>query len=386
MVLKRSGLIVLSLVLALVGAFVLASRWGYVDRGVRRFYGRSDPSTRLSAGDFPAGVSAPVGDVASVPLRPTLIGFTPHGGSAALLLAASSTAGTKREGLFKTAYALDAKAVVFANEGELRKALSAGGENGGVDLAAVTVDRLAEWGGSLWDAAPRTLLLLSRSRGQEALAAVGASSITELKGKRLGVCRQCSTSFFALWLLSRAGLGWGDVTWVDLPSAQQAGSALREGRADAVVGFAAELEPAAKDRGGKILATSSDAPHLLATVLVARGDFAARYPDAIRRVIRGLLDAGASVARESSEGAKCLGEVAPYLGDPADAIRGAPPASMKDNLAFFGLAGEAPVTYDELYASAAALAVKLGRSKAAMRAEDTRDLGPLKYVHETRAP
>ncbi|RKH57220.1 hypothetical protein D7W81_31680, partial [Corallococcus aberystwythensis] len=153
-----------------------------------------------------------------------------------------------------------------------------------------------------------------------------------------------------------------------------------------VVGLWGDVELAARDRGGKVLATTADAPHLLATVLVARGDFAARYPDAVRRVLRGLLDAGQGVLKAPAAGARLLGEVAPYLGDPSEAIRSAPPATLADNRAFFGLSGEAPVTYDELFQSAAALFQKLNRGTAPPPAEDTRDLGALKYVSEARGP
>ena len=75
------------------------------------------------------------------------------------------------------------------------------------------------------------------------------------------------------------------------------------------------MSMAARDRGGKVLATTADAPHLLATVLVARGDFAARYPDAVRRVLRGLLDAGQGVLKDPAAGARlwasagCVGVV-----------------------------------------------------------------------------
>jgi ABC-type nitrate/sulfonate/bicarbonate transport system substrate-binding protein len=187
-------------------------------------------------------------------------------------------------------------------------------------------------------------------------------------------------------VLSRAGLKTTDVSWVDLPSTLDAGRALREGRADAVVGLWGDVELAARDRGGAVLATTADAPHLVATVLVARGDFAARYPDAVRRVLRGLLDAGQSVLKDPTAGARLLGEVAPYLGDPIEAIRSAPPATLADNRAFFGLSGEAPVTYDELFQSAAALFRKLRQGPQVPPAEDTRDLGALKYVSEARGP
>jgi ABC-type nitrate/sulfonate/bicarbonate transport system substrate-binding protein len=374
---RGAGLPVFVFLVLLGSSYFAASSLGYVDRLQRRFFPQVTPRSRLSAGDFPAGVSAPVGEVASVPLRPTRIGFTPRGSSSALLLA---------RGLLKSAYALESEAVVFGKEEELRKALAFGGERGGVDLAAISVDRLAQWAGSLRDAAPRTVLLLGRSRGQEALAAVNTPDLAGLKGKRLGVYSQSSSLYFALWTLSRAGMGQGDVRWVDLGSNLEAGAALREGRADAVVGLTADVEAAARDRGGRVLATTADAPHLIATVLVARGDFLARYPDAVRRVLRGLLDAASAVQKDSAEAARMLGEVAPYLGDPLEAIRIAPPATLKENLSFFGLSGEAPVTYDELFASSAQLSVKVGKVSAAPSAEESRDLAALRYVALPRAP
>ncbi|NVJ22674.1 MULTISPECIES: ABC transporter substrate-binding protein [Myxococcus] len=395
MKLHRGPGLFLFLFLCVLGAsWVLASRMGYLDTLQARFFPSVREAVRLSPGDFPAGVSAPVADVASVPLRPVLIGFTPRGSAAGLLVAAGGATTLDNpaappnaaQGFLKTAYALDARAVLFGREEELRQALAIGAENGGVDMAMLSVDRLASWAPGLRDAAPRTILLAGRSRGQEALAAVGVTDLASLRGKRVGVYPFSSTHYFALWVLARAGLRTTDVRWVDLPSTLDAGRALREGRVDAVVGLWGDVELAAKDRGGAVLATTADAPHLVATVLVARGDFAARYPDAVRRVLRGMLDAGQSVLKDPTAGARMLGEVAPYLGDPIEAIRSAPPATLADNRAFFGLSGEAPVTYDELYQSAAALFQKLKQGPQVPLAEDTRDLGALKYVSEARGP
>jgi hypothetical protein len=81
-----------------------------------------------------------------------------------------------------------------------------------------------------------------------------------------------------------------------------------------------------------------------------------------------------------------LGEIAPYLGDPMEAIKSAPPSTLKDNLSFFGLSGEAPVTYDELFQSSGELAQKIGEVGNLVRPEDTRDLGPLRYVSQARGP
>src|SRR6266851_887015 len=325
--------------------------------------------------------------------RSARVGFIPRGSWVALLLAnrgvRSSALDAKEhffEGLLKSGYAMDAKAVVFGREEELRQALAAGAESGGVDVAALSVDRLAQWADSLRDAAPRTVLMLGRSRGQDALAGVGVERLADLRGKRLGAYFQGSAYYFALWALSRGGLSLQDVKWVSLTSSLEAGAALREGRADAVAGLTGDVELAARDRGGKVLATSADAPHLIATVLVTRGEFAARYPDAIRRMIRAILDGASNVARDPNEGARLLGEVAPYLGDPLEAIRSDPPATLRDNLAFFGLSGEAPVTYDELLQSSGALLLKIGRVRSIPVPEDTRDVGALRYVSEMRKP
>ncbi|MFN0062374.1 MAG: ABC transporter substrate-binding protein [Myxococcaceae bacterium] len=393
MALRRGpGLVFAALIGLLVAFGVVAVRFGLLQRLERRLLRPN--AGRLSPGDFPAGVAAPVGDIASVPLRPTLIGFTPRGSTAALLLAAGGATtlgadlGGERPsgGLFRTGYSLDAKAVVFSRESDLQKALSLGAERGGVDMAALSVDLLARWGSKLRDASPRVLLLLGRSRGQEALAGLDVSQIDQLRGKRLAAYRDSPSYYFALWVLSRAGLGTDDVRWVDLSSSLEAGAALREGRADVAAGLRADLELASQDRGGGILASTADAPHLIATVLVCRGEFAARYPDAVRRVLRGLLDAAQSVSRESALAGRLLGEVAPYLGDPAEAIAQAPPAELRENLAFFGVAGEAPVTYEELYASAGSLFQRLLLVPAPPPALDLLDLAPLRYVAEARGP
>ena len=84
MKLHRGPGLFLFLALCVVGAgYTLASRLGYLDRLKARFFPAAQEAVRLSPGDFPAGVAAPVADVASVPLRPVLIGFTPRGSASA---------------------------------------------------------------------------------------------------------------------------------------------------------------------------------------------------------------------------------------------------------------------------------------------------------------
>ena len=141
-----------------------------------------------------------------------------------------------------------------------------------------------------------------------------------------------------------------------------------------------------REKGGALVSSTADAPHLLATVLAVRGDFDARYPDAVRRLVRGALDANAQALRDPGPAAKVLGLLAPRLGDPADALQACPPASLQENLGFFGLSGESPVTYGVLFQSAAALGVKLGQSSAPVDPQDTADLDSLKYVAAAKTP
>jgi ABC-type nitrate/sulfonate/bicarbonate transport system substrate-binding protein len=384
---RKTGLYLFTGLLLAAAGWLGASRMGLLDRATARLFPVLQKTGTLSPGDFPAGVTAPGGDIASVPLRPILLGFTPRGSAASLLLATggvSAEGQNKAAGLLRVGYSLDARAVVFGRAADLRKALQDGAERGGVDMAALGVDRVASWIHPLRDAAPRVVLLLARSQGADALGAVGMQGLPDLRGRRLAVAPGGSGQYFALWLLMRAGLSTRDVRWVELPSSLDAGLALREGRADAVVGLRGDVEPAAQERGGKVLATTADAPHLVATVLVVRGEFAARYPDGVRRTIRGLLDAAAATLRDPTPAARYLGEVAPSLGDPREAVRSEPPASLRENLAFFGISGQAPVTYDELFQSAAALEARLGKLPPPPSAEDTRDVTVLRSLGEGR--
>ena len=326
---------------------------------------------------------APVDDVVRIPTRAMIIGLVPLGSSASLLWAAGDA---ERVGLFRAGYAIDVKVQRFEREEELRKALIRGGENGGVDLAAMSVSSMAMSASLLHEAAPRVVMLLGRSRGQEVVVGKKLTSLQELVGKRVGVEDRGSAWYLLLWSLSRVGLSLRDVKVVPLDGAFSAGAALKRDDIDAVAGLLGDVDPVGHELGAHQLTSTADAPHLLATVLVARGDFAARYPDAIRRVIRGVLDANGQVLKDRTDGARVLGTLAPQLGDPMEAIDAAPPATLKENLAFFGIADEAPVTYAELFKSAAELNQKLFGAPPAPEPEETAEMGALKYVATPQPP
>ena len=72
---RRGGLWLFVSACLLTGAYFGASRLGLLDRLQARFFPRK---LKLSSGDFPAGVVAPIGG-AAIPLRPVRVGFVPRG-------------------------------------------------------------------------------------------------------------------------------------------------------------------------------------------------------------------------------------------------------------------------------------------------------------------
>jgi hypothetical protein len=187
---------------------LLALRLGYVDRFETGVQGRAP---RLAVGDFPAGVTAPVDDVASIPTRPGAgrRRAARNGGSARLGCRRRRSAGALSLGLRPRREG----GALRPAKTTLRRALVKGGENGGVDLAALSVSTLGMSASPLRDAAPRTLMLLGRSRGQDVLPTrEWLARSAQLVGKRVGAEPRSPGHYFTLlWSLSRVGLAMRDV-------------------------------------------------------------------------------------------------------------------------------------------------------------------------------
>lgn len=334
----------------------------------------------LSLGDFPPGAVAPTGGINAMPGRPLRVGFPPRAGAAPLLHLAGGP-GRHPDAPATRAYAVDLELLAYADADAIREALVLGPERGGIDAALVSVDDLGmRWPG-FHDASPRAVALVATSQGSVALvAAPGIATPAALRGMRIAVPASGPERYFALYMLARAGLSPREVKLLALPDSTRVAAAFREARADAAVGLTPEVALAAKDRAGSVLATTADSPHLLDEVLVVRGELLARYPEAVRRLVRGTLDGSEAVRKDAMEAARLLDSAAPALGDPIQAIKDEPPATAAENLAFFGIAGDAPVRFDELFASAANLAVHLGEAPTGLDPGELRDLSPLRAV------
>jgi len=354
-----------------------------LDPLLARLRHRPPPPKPLSLADFPPGAAAPSAGLSAMPSRPLKLAVPARAGAASLLWLAGG-AGQHPDAPAQRAYALPLELRVGTDADAIRDALTQGPSRGGVDAALISVNELGmRWPGYR-DAAPRAVALVARSQGSVALAAAaGTDAPKDLRGKKLALPRAGPGRYFGLFELARAGLGLGDVKLVPVDDSAAAAAALHTSRAEAAVGLVDDLTPAAQARAGKVLATSSDTPFLIDLVLVVRGDLLARYPEAVRRLVRGALDANTAVRTNTLEGARALSAAMNPSGDPVKAIASEPPATLKENLAFFGIEGDAPVHFDELYDSAANLSVRLGQIPSGLNPDEILDTGPLRAVAAT---
>ena|GEM_PF-1079688 len=368
----------LGFLFALALGVALFSHFGFAER-LREHLWKQGPL--VEAADFPAGVTSPAHERNAFVLRPTYIGTTLRGSTAPLLWAAGGGAEEGEEGLWSQSFAVDVRIRIFQNGMELSEALAKGGDNGGVDMAVLSMSTLLLQASDLKPASPRVLMLMGWSRGQDALAATqGLHHPTQLRNKRVAVEMWGPGHHLLLWTLSRAGLRLNEVELIPLDSALEAAKSLEEGMADAAAGFYAELLPWALQNRGELLESTADVPHLVASVLVARGGFVARYPEVAVRILRGVFEMEQNMTRYRKRILKSFRQKYPGLQKPEQWLQEEPLASMEENLAFFGLWGHAAVGYAELYQSTVALASKLYERPPAPRMEESLELAPLKRL------
>lgn len=124
------------------------------------------------------------------------------------------------------------------------------------------------------------------SNGADAVVGrAGLTSLTDLKGKQVGVEIGTINHFILLLALQRAGLSEQDVTLVNLPVDASA-KALSEGKLDA----AALYDPYLSEQiraGFVTLFSSAQVPGQVPSVLVARADVVAQRADRLGDLMRG---------------------------------------------------------------------------------------------------
>ena len=225
--------------------------------------------------------------------RPIRVAIVTWGGYAGGIVANGGFAPTKESTFFKD-FGVQVELLVIDDFEKSRDAFRAGGDKGGVDIMWSTVDAFALEYGGLADAQAQAILQYDWSRGGDAIA-VDASikSVADLKGKKLACAEATPSHYFALYVLTQGGLTNRDVQWVFTTSAVEAANVFKAGQVEAAVSWSPDVYIAARERpGAHILASTKEASNLIADIFVARGDFADRYPEDVRRFTGGWLQGG----------------------------------------------------------------------------------------------
>jgi NitT/TauT family transport system substrate-binding protein len=308
--------------------------------------------------------------------RPLRCGIVLYGGFTGGLVANGGKAANKNS-VFTKQHGIQVEFVQIDDLVEMGNAFRAGGENGGLDMMATTTDMFALQYDQLADIKPVTIMQTDWSRGADAIAvAKGITSVAGLKGKKVAVAEGTPSHFLLLYVLTQSGLTGRDIKPVFTNSSIEAAQVFKAGQADACVSWSPDVYIAAEERAGStILASTREATNLLAGTIVARGDFASAYPEAVAAFIAGWMKGVEMAQADEEAAAQTL--VRAFEGIKLDDAHGmladVKLAGTAENRQFFGLDPGAVVGYDDLFFSASNIWRKIGMLKETNRAELTRN-------------
>jgi len=381
-------------VLVLIGAG--AYRLGWLNPVMKVIAPERKPAGKVEQTDFtfaqgggektPAGQAAqPAGGAPSMPPpsgkarkldRPVRVGIVLYGGFAGGLIANGGKPANK-DCLYFKKYGIEVEFAQIDDLGEMANAFRAGGDKGGLDIMATTVDMFAMQYPSMEALKPVTIMQTDWSRGADAIAvAKGISSAAGLKGKSVAVAEGSPSHFLLLYVLTQAGMNAQDIKPVYTASAIEAAQVFKSGKVDACVAWSPDVYMAADSRpGARILASTREATSLLGGTLVARGDFCSEHPDELAKFISGWFDGVKQAEDDPDVAAQVL--VKSFEGITLDDANGMlADVKLQDaagNREFFGLSGTPLVGYDDLFTSANRIWKKVGLLDQTARPDISRD-------------
>jgi NitT/TauT family transport system substrate-binding protein len=329
-------------------------------------------SPTQSASNTPAPLPAAGGG--SRLSRPIKVAIVTWGGYAGGIVANNGFA-PSRDSLFYKDQGIQVELLVIDDFDKSRDAFRAGGDKGGVDIMWSTVDAYALEYGGLAQLQPKAILQYDWSRGGDAIAVDSSiKSVADLKGKKLACAEATPSHYFALYVLSQGGLTNRDVDWKFTSSAVEAANVFKAGQVDAAVSWSPDVYIAARERSGAhILASTREATNLIADIFVARGDFAERHPEDIRRFVAGWLK-GVDLANQNPDKtaallAKSFSGIS--LDDAKGMLQDVKLPNYAENRAFF--AGQGLVTYQSIFKTAQGIWRKIGKITSTNEAYQTVD-------------
>jgi sulfonate transport system substrate-binding protein len=147
------------------------------------------------------------------------------------------------------------------------------------------------------------------NNGQAIIVKSGSSirSLVDLKGKRIAFTKGSSAHNITIAALEKAGLGYADITPINLSPADAAAAFARDS-IDAWAIWDPYLAVAEKTQGARVVANAADVTKTYSFYL-ANKTFAARYPKVLGDVLVGLSQAADWAENNRGEVAKALAVV-----------------------------------------------------------------------------
>lgn len=125
----------------------------------------------------------------------------------------------------------------------------------------------------------------------------GISVLRDLKGKKIAVTKNTNAEFFLFLLLTGGGISLKEITLVDAKPEDMARK-LKEGSVDAVATWNLNLFKARKSFAPNETITFFSSEYTEASVLAGKEDFVKSRPEAIKRLLKGLVKAEASLKKK----------------------------------------------------------------------------------------
>ena len=132
----------------------------------------------------------------------------------------------------------------------------------------------------------------------------GVATISDLKGRKIGVLRNTISEFYLVRFLALNGVNPQDVTLVDLPAAQSL-EQITSGSIDCVVAWEPDAGPIRRQLGDRVVAWSIQNNQPGYGVIVARNDWLRASPEITNRFLKPLAQAEDYLVR-NPEAAKTI--------------------------------------------------------------------------------
>jgi len=167
----------------------------------------------------------------------------------------------------------------------------------------VTIGGLLSWVGAV-AADPELQVFayqpdLGTQEGIVATAKSGATSVADLKGKKVAYNQAGTGEYLLRKALAKEGLSWDDVEAVNLPPADAA-TAFASGQVDAWATWGNFFATAATSAGATVVTTGADVDSHNDTVFVTTKKFAQEHPEALEAVFEALTASAEKAASDPS--------------------------------------------------------------------------------------